>query len=177
MAIGMSALFGLSSIFAANPPPKAGDAGGLAALGAGMMVFMLVYLAVIIVMVVALWKIFTKAGQPGWAAIVPIYNTYILMIEICKMEMLWFILSFVPFVNIVAGIMATLKLAEKFGKEIGFAIGLILLPFVFLPILAFGSAEYEGGGKKKYKPKFEDEEEEEEEEDEDEEERPRKKRR
>ncbi len=110
-----------------------------------MGVFWLFMLVLVIVMVVSLWKIFEKAGQPGWAAIVPIYNAYILTVEIAKKEILWFILQFVPFVGIVAQFVVCIDVAKKFGKETGYGIGLALLPFIFFPMLAFGSAKYQGG--------------------------------
>ena len=102
-------------------------------------------LAFVVAIIASMWKLFEKAGQPGWAAIVPFYNNYILTCEIAKKEILWFILMFVPFVNIVAAFIVCMDLAKKFGKEPGFGIGLALLPFVFFPILGFGDAKYVGG--------------------------------
>jgi hypothetical protein len=119
------------------------------------------------------WKIFTKAGRPGWEAIVPIYNTWVLVTEICKLEVLWFILTFIPFVSIVAAWKISMELAKKFGKSDGFGIGLFLLSPIFAAILAFGDARYQGR-RRDYDDDYDDEEEEEEEE---EEERPRSKRR
>ena len=87
------------------------------------------------------WKVFTKAGKPGWAAIVPIYNIIVLL-EIVGKPLWWIVLFIIPLVNIVAAILVNVALAEKFGKEIGFAVGLILLPIVFIPILGFGNATY-----------------------------------
>jgi len=92
------------------------------------------------------WKLFEKAGKPGWAAIVPIYNI-IVYLEIVKMPIWWLILMLIPCVNFVAfsaiGIIGSLRLAKAFGKDTGFAIGLILLPIVFLPLLVFSNAEYQ----------------------------------
>ena len=96
-----------------------------------------------LLVVVAMWKIFTKAGHPGWAAIIPIYNLYIL----CKIggkPGWWVILFFIPFVNFVMAILLALAVARSFGKGAGFAIGMIFLPFIFYPILAFGSDSYQG---------------------------------
>lgn len=115
--------------------------------GAGLMggaigcVFMVFYLALIVVIIAGLWKVFTKAGKPGWAAIVPIYNIIVLL-EIVGKPLWWIVLFIIPLVNIVAAILVNVTLAEKFGKGIGFAVGLILLPIVFIPILGFGSATY-----------------------------------
>jgi hypothetical protein len=175
MATGMSALFGLSTVFAAAAPANQPDASGAMAGCAAMMGTLALIVGVVFVFsVIVGWKIFTKAGQPGWASIVPVYSAYVLVIEICKMEILWFILLFVPIGNIIASFKICVALAEKFGKDATFGIGLFFLSPIFATILAFGSAEYQdGGSKKKYKPKFDDEEEEEEDEDEDD--RPRKK--
>jgi hypothetical protein len=116
-----------------------GGAGILAGIvGTG---FFLVWLAVALLMLVAAWKIFAKAGEPGWAAIVPIYNL-VVMLKIVGKPLWWLILFLIPFVNFVAAILVTVALAEKFGKGIGFAVGLIVLPFVFYPILGFGDARY-----------------------------------
>jgi hypothetical protein len=140
-------------------------------------VFIAFYVAVIIFMIVVYWKIFEKAGQPGWASIVPFYNTYVLIVNILEMPPIWFWLLLVPCANIVVLIilafMIPFKLAEKFGKDVGFAIGLLLLGIIFLPILAFGDARYRGGRKRRRDDYYDDEEEEEDDEDE----RPRKKKR
>ncbi|MCY2932304.1 MAG: DUF5684 domain-containing protein [Planctomycetota bacterium] len=98
-------------------------------------------LAFIALIFVSLWKIAEKAGRQGWEGIVPIYNTYVLT-QIVGLPILWFVLSLIPCVNIVAAIMIMLSLAKVFGKEPAFAIGLILLPFVFMPLLAFSDAKY-----------------------------------
>ncbi len=103
----------------------------------------IVYLAIIILMIAAMWKIFTKAGKPGWAAIIPIYNTIVLL-EVVGKPIWWFILMLIPFVNIIILIIVNLELAKKFGQSTGFAIGLILLAPIFYPILGFGSARYQG---------------------------------
>jgi hypothetical protein len=95
-----------------------------------------------VVLFVALWKVFEKAGQPGWAAIIPIYNIYIL-IKIAGRPGWWLILMFVPFVNFVISIIISLDVARNFGKTVGFGIGLIFLSIIFYPILAFGDARYQ----------------------------------
>jgi len=98
-------------------------------------------LLVAVLCIAALWKIFSKAGQPGWAAIVPIYN-YIVWLKIVGRPIWWIFLIFLcaPVLMVILGI----DLAKSFGKGIGFALGLIFLPFIFLPILGFGSATYVG---------------------------------
>ena len=102
------------------------------------------YIAVIIFELVALWKIYEKAGQPGWAAIIPIYNIVVLL-KIVKMDW-WHILImlFVPFAVIVYDIILNYKLAIKFGKSTGFAVLSIFFSEITMPIIAFGSSKYEG---------------------------------
>lgn len=116
------------------------DPSGLAAFGVGYIIIMLVVAAFFIA---CYWKIFTKAGQPGWASIIPFYNLYI-MLMIVGRPAWWIILFLIPCVNIVVMILFYLDLARVFGKSTGFGVGLILLSFIFIPILAFGDAEYVG---------------------------------
>jgi hypothetical protein len=111
----------------------------VAAGGAGFV--LLIQLAVMILMIAAVWKVFTKAGEPGWAAIVPIYNI-IVMLKIAGKPLWWVLLFLVPIVNLVIAIIAMAALAARFGKGAGYVVGLILLPFIFWPMLGFGSAEY-----------------------------------
>lgn len=111
--------------------------------GSGGAAAWIIYVAVIVFMIVAIWRVFEKAGQPGWAAIIPIYNIYVL-IKVAGQPGWWLILYFIPLVNIVIEIIVQVGVAEKFGKGGGFAVGLIFLPFIFYPILAFGEAKYQG---------------------------------
>ncbi len=103
----------------------------------------LLYLLVILFYVYCLWRIFVKAGKPGWAVIVPIYNILV-ELEIVGRPWWWLLLMFVPVVNVVIGIIVLLDLAKVFGKSSGFGVGLIFLAFIFIPILAFGDAQYLG---------------------------------
>jgi Family of unknown function (DUF5684) len=105
--------------------------------------FWIFLLAFTILMIAACWKIYTKAGQPGWAAIIPIYNLYI-WCKIVGRPAWWIILMFIPFVNFIIGIILCIDLAKSFGKGVGFGIGLLLLGIIFFPILGFGSAQYQG---------------------------------
>lgn len=114
-----------------------------AAMGAAAGVIGIVYLVFIVLMVVCMWKIFTKAGEPGWASIVPFYNV-IVGLKISGKPWWWLLLLFIPFVNFIIMILAALGLAKNFGKGGGFAIGLVFLWFIFFPILAFGDARFEG---------------------------------
>jgi hypothetical protein len=107
--------------------------------------FLLVCLAIVVVMIASMWQVFVKAGKPGWAAIVPIYNT-IVMLEIVGKPLWWLVLFFIPFVSFVALILVYIELAKCFGKSAGFAVGMLFLPFIFFPMLGFGDARYLGPG-------------------------------
>jgi len=111
--------------------------------GPGMGV-LLVELAVVVVVVAGCWKVFEKAGKPGWAAIVPIYNLIVLL-QIVDKPIWWIILFFIPIVGLVVAILVCIELARRFGKGVGFGLGLAILGFIFFPILGFGDAKYQGG--------------------------------
>ena len=111
-----------------------GLTGAIVAMG---LFFWILSMALSILMIVSLWKIFKKAGKPGWASIIPIYNIYI-MCEIAEKEWWYVLLSCVPFANIYAMIVLYNGMAKRFGKSGGFVVGMILLPVVFFPMLAFG---------------------------------------
>jgi hypothetical protein len=108
-----------------------------------MGVIIIIYLAIVVLMIVSTWTIFSKAGKPGWAAITPIYNLIVLL-EIVGKPWWWLFLMLIPIVNIVILIIVTHQLSLSFGKGGGFTVGLILLGFIFYPILAFGDAKYLG---------------------------------
>ncbi len=117
---------------------------GSAALGGALFLgVFIVTLIIAIPMIIALWKIFVKAGKPGWAALVPFYNNYI-MVQIAGLPIIWFVLMFVPYVNAVASIYVLYMLSKSFGKDAGFTALLVLLPFIGFPILGFGKAQYQG---------------------------------
>ena len=103
---------------------------------------MIVYLVIIVLMVVSMWKVFTKAGQPGWAAIVPFYNVYILL-KMVGRPAWWLLLFLVPLVNIVISVIVYLDLAKAFGRSSVFGVfGLLLFPYIGFPMLAFGKDVY-----------------------------------
>lgn len=103
----------------------------------------LVQLVIVVLLIASMWKIFVKAGKPGWAAIIPVYNLYVLL-QIVDKPVWWLILFLIPLVNLIMLIIVTVALAAKFGKGGGYAVGLILLPFIFYPMLAFGDDRYQG---------------------------------
>lgn len=106
-------------------------------------VIWVIALLLMALMIVALWILFKKAGKPGWAAVVPFYDQYTLY------EITWgngwrFLMLLIPIYNIILMIQTYIRLAKAFGKDEGYAVGLIFLPHVFVPMLAFGSAAYHG---------------------------------
>jgi hypothetical protein len=111
--------------------------------GAGMGVFLAAYIALIVLLLASMWKIFTKAGKPGWASLVPIYNGIVLL-EIVGRPIWWILLMLIPFVNIVVTIIVLVDLAKAFGKGTGFALLMMFLPFIGYPILAFTDTQYKG---------------------------------
>lgn len=105
--------------------------------------FLLVYGAFIVLMIAATWKLFTKAGEPGWASIVPIYGNIVLL-RLTGRPWWWLLLFFIPFVNFVVAVIHYIEIAKSYGKGAGFAMGLLFLAPVFWPILGLGSSRYVG---------------------------------
>jgi hypothetical protein len=104
----------------------------------------LIWLAVIVIEIIAGWKIFEKAGQPGWASIIPIYSTYVMLKIVGKPTWWLAMICLVPIANIVYAIWLVNMLSKSFGKDEGFTVGLLLLGIVFWPILGFGDSKYIG---------------------------------
>lgn len=103
----------------------------------------LVGLAVAVFLIAALWMVFTKAGEAGWKSIIPIWNT-IVILRMVGRPWWWVLLFLIPLVNIVVAFIVYIDLAKAFGKGVGFGVGMVLLSFIFIPILGFGDAEYQG---------------------------------
>ena len=101
----------------------------------------LIMIGLLIFFVAGCWKTFTKAGKPGWACLIPIYNVFVLM-DIAGRPAWWVLLMFVPFVNFFVALVVMMDIAKNFGKGAGFGFGLFFLGFIFYPILGFGDAEY-----------------------------------
>ena len=108
-----------------------------------LIAIMICSLAITVFLIAAQWKVFVKAGQPGWACIIPFYNIYI-MTKIAGKPGIWVLWCLIPLVNIVFAIWLTNMISKSFGKDEGFTVGLLLLGIVFWPILGFGSAKYLG---------------------------------
>lgn len=107
--------------------------------------FWVIWGCVMVFFIASMWKVFTKAGRPGWAVIVPIYNLIVLL-QIAQKPIWWILLMLIPIVNIVVAIMVYVAIAHNFGRSTAFGIGLAFLGLIFIPILAWGSSEYQGGG-------------------------------
>jgi uncharacterized protein DUF5684 len=104
-------------------------------------VVVILYLAVIVLIVASMWRVFTKAGQEGWKAIIPFYNLYVLL-QIVKRPGWWLLLFLVPIANLIVSIVVYNDLAKAFGKDVGYTLLLLFLPFIGFPMLGFGSAKY-----------------------------------
>jgi len=116
---------------------------GTAAGAVGGLFMCFIWLAILVLTVAGLWKTFEKAGQPGWAAIIPFYNLY-LMCTIAGRPGWWLVLYFIPVVSLIIAIIVGIDTAKAFGRGTGFGIGLALLGPIFYCILGFGSAQYQG---------------------------------
>lgn len=115
----------------------------LASSGAAVGIVVVVYIAVIVFEIAAMWQVFVKGGRPGWAAIIPFYNYYTLL-KVVGRPGWWLILYFIPFVNIIVWLIVAIDLAKSFRKGSGYGVAIFFLAFIFIPILGFGSAQYAG---------------------------------
>ena len=103
----------------------------------------LVTMFLTVVSIASMWAVFTKAGKPGWAAIVPVYQVIVLL-EVAGKPVWWLLLLMVPIVNIGVALIVMIEVAKNFGKGPVFGVGLLLFSFLFFPILGFGKAKYLG---------------------------------
>jgi hypothetical protein len=133
------------------------SAGAIAGMMAIFYVMLIPILIIALITIVGQWKVYEKAGKPGWAALIPVYN-WIVMLEIVGKPIWWIFLFFVPCVNIIFMIWTINLLSKSFGQTEGFTVGLILLSFIFYPMLGFGNYQYlgpsaaEAGGFKPHDP-------------------------
>lgn len=107
------------------------------------MAFWIIGLIISLFLIISMWKLFSKSGRPGWAAIIPIYNIIVLL-DIAGLEWYYLILMIIPIVNIYAMFKIYIELAHSFGKSTGFGVAMVFFSIICIPIIAFGSAEYEG---------------------------------
>lgn len=105
-------------------------------------VSLILILALLILMFASLWRIYEKAGKPGWASLIPLYNMLVLL-EIVGKPWWWLLLLMIPGVNIVLSVWVTNLLSKSFGQGVWFTLGLIFLPFIFWPLLGLGDYKYQ----------------------------------
>jgi hypothetical protein len=110
--------------------------------GGGAVVALLELLLAVVILA-AMWRIFRKAGQPGWATLIPIYNTLVFL-RVVGRPWWWLLLMLIPLVNWVIVVLLAQELAKSFGKGLGYTLGVLFLPFIFCPLLGFGRACYMG---------------------------------
>jgi uncharacterized membrane protein YhaH (DUF805 family) len=120
------------------------DGGGAAAAAFGG-AWLLFWLAITVALIAGMWKMFKKAGEPGWAAIVPIYNSYV-QLKIAGRPAWWLILLLIPFVNIVIGVLVGIDIAKRFGHSDVFGAIVCGLLGIGYTIIGFDSSTYQGGG-------------------------------
>jgi len=104
---------------------------------------LILYLVILVLVIAGVWRTFEKAGQPGWAVLIPIFNIYI-MLKVAGRPGWWLLLFLIPIVNFVIAIIVAIDIATAFGKSALFAIGLVFLGPIFYMILGFGDAKYSG---------------------------------
>jgi len=107
----------------------------------GIILMIVLWLSIIAFAIVSQWKVFEKAGQPGWVCIIPFYNIIILL-KISNKPWWWIFMFFIPIANIVFMIMMLHRISLSFGKGAGFTVGLLFLSIIFWGILAFDKSEY-----------------------------------
>ncbi len=124
-----------------------GNSANLATAGlaiGGFMIFIwILSLVLIVIKLIGLWKVFSKAGHAGWESLIGGHNIFV-ELEMAGIKGYWFFLLFVPIANIVVTFWKDIELAKSFGKGTGFGVGMALLPWIFIPILGFGKSEYMG---------------------------------
>ena len=117
-----------------------------AASNGGSPIAFIIWLVVMVIVITAMWKVFVKAGRPGWVAIIPFYNTYVLLKMVGRPGW-WLILMFIPLVNIVILLLVSIDMAKAFGRSTTFGVvGLWLFSLIGYLILGFGSDKYIGPG-------------------------------
>ncbi len=108
-----------------------------------LILFLVCWLICVTVTIAGMWGSFSRAGRPGWACIVPIYN-YLVIIDIAGKPWWWIFMFMIPIANLYFVIVTIVNFTASYGRGVGFAIGLIFLPFIFWPLLGFGDSEHQG---------------------------------
>lgn len=125
-------------------PSTTVDPAALGVMAAFAGVWLLFWLTVALLSIIGLWKVFTKAGKPGWAAIIPFYNIYVLL-QIVGRPGWWLLLFLIPFVNIVISVIVFIDLGKAFGKDPVYSVLLLwLLNPIGMMMLGFGKDQYRG---------------------------------
>lgn len=127
-------VYGLLKPGAFSSPAVSVETGALAIIA---LIVMSVVYVIMVISLLGTYRLYKKAEQPGWAVMVPIYGT-ICLLRAGKKPEWWILLFFIPFVNIIFAVMAVHAISKAFGKDGGFTVGLIFLPFIFFPLLGFG---------------------------------------
>lgn len=142
--------YGYSSYYSSYPSSYDISAAAATTIVGALMVYLVIILAIVVIQIIAMWKIFTKAGEQGWKSIIPIYNL-VTLFKICGLSpwlILVYLAAIIPFIGWIAPIalnaVLSYKLAKSFGKDGGWAVGLYFLAPIFYMILAFGKSEYVG---------------------------------
>jgi hypothetical protein len=116
-----------------NDPNLVGSIGSLFFLGVALLLGLII--------TVSMWIVLTKAGLPGWGVLIPIFNIYCLL-KVAGMSGWWLIVLCIPLVSLIPGVMMAFNTATHFGRGAAFGLGLLFLPFIFYPILAFGDDQW-----------------------------------
>jgi ABC-type sulfate transport system permease subunit len=119
------------------------SAASAGAIGIIFGIILVPFLIVSLISLIGMWKVYAKAGKPGWAVIIPIYSAIVLL-EIVGKPIWWIFLLLVPCLNIIFAVWIINLLSKSYGQGEGFTVGLLLLPFVFFPVLGFGNYQYLG---------------------------------
>ena len=122
-------------------PPMQDNAEAGEITDGAILVFVIIYVTVLVVLIVGLWKMFSKANIPGILAIIPIVNLFFLP-KVAGKPGWWGLLFFIPLFNIVIAILVMMGIADRFNRGVGTALGLIFLTPIFYCILGFGSAKW-----------------------------------
>lgn len=97
----------------------------------------LLILAFVLLVIISMWRVYERAGEPGWAVLIPFYNMYVLT-KVAGLSGWWVVAMFIPLINIIALFVVSIGVARRFDRGAGFGVGLALLPMIFYPILAWG---------------------------------------